>query len=241
MGLFSSIVKGIKNIFKGVKKVVKKVFKGIKKFAKSKLGKVLLTAAAIYVGGGMLGAWNTPTWLGGAGTATSTLGMPAGGITATGAGTGGLTVGAEGGSLLGAAGAMPEIATAALPAATAPTVAAATAPAVAAAPSAFSDAALFGAEGLGGSQVVAPPESTGILNWMQENPALTIAGAQGLSAAVAPDPYDEWRKRQEYLRDRSNIAGVSGDGSGKPIGMGLIRQGQQQDLYTPTYTAPARG
>ena len=56
MGLFSKIIKGIKNIVKGVAKVIKKTVKGVakvvKKVAKSKIFKAVLTAAAIYVTGG---------------------------------------------------------------------------------------------------------------------------------------------------------------------------------------------
>jgi len=56
MGLFSKIIKGIKNIVKGVAKVIKKTVKGVakvvKKVAKSKIFKAVLAAAAIYVTGG---------------------------------------------------------------------------------------------------------------------------------------------------------------------------------------------
>jgi hypothetical protein len=51
-------------LFKGIKKAVKKVFKGIKKIFKkitsSTLGKVLLGAAAIWLGGAAFGLWKTP-------------------------------------------------------------------------------------------------------------------------------------------------------------------------------------
>ena len=56
MGLFSKIIKGIKNIVKGVAKVIKKTVKGVakvvKKVAKSKIFKAILVAAAIYYTGG---------------------------------------------------------------------------------------------------------------------------------------------------------------------------------------------
>ncbi len=76
MGLFSGIAKIGKKLFKGIKKIQKKVF-GIvkkvasklnrlqKKFRKSKLGKALMIAAAIYFGGVSLEMW------GGTGTATT--------------------------------------------------------------------------------------------------------------------------------------------------------------------------
>ena len=70
MGFFSKLWKGIKKgtkkIVSGVKKIAKKVWKGTKKFVK-KYGKYIAAAAAIYVIGGMNGAWETPTWLGGEG------------------------------------------------------------------------------------------------------------------------------------------------------------------------------
>lgn len=68
MGWLSKIVKGVKNVFKGIGKVVGKVWKGVKKFAKSKLGKLLITAALIYAGGAAIGAWGG----GGAGSAAAT-------------------------------------------------------------------------------------------------------------------------------------------------------------------------
>ena len=227
MGFFSSIVKGIKNIFKGVKKVVKKVFKAVKKFAKSGLGKVLLTAAAIYVGGGMLGAWQTPTWLGG--TATSTLGaVPAAAATGTEIATGSTALTADAGLAAAEAASVGMAApgTVAEAASAIPTTMAATAPA------ATESAGLLSTLGEYGGKTV---------DWMAANPALTIAGAKGVTAALAPDPYEEWRKKQEFLRNRSNIAGISGTGEGAPIGMGLISQAENSDLYTPTYTAPQRG
>jgi hypothetical protein len=67
MGLWSSIKSGAKKITKGVTKVfkkvggvVKKVATAVKKFSKSKLGKVLIAAAAIYFGGAALGQWSAP-------------------------------------------------------------------------------------------------------------------------------------------------------------------------------------
>jgi len=47
-------------IISGIGKVVKGVVKAVKKVASSKLGKIALLAGAVYLGGGALGAWNTP-------------------------------------------------------------------------------------------------------------------------------------------------------------------------------------
>lgn len=51
MGLFSGIKKAVKSVFKGVKKIFKSVVKAVSKFADSDLGKLIMTAAAIYTGG----------------------------------------------------------------------------------------------------------------------------------------------------------------------------------------------
>jgi hypothetical protein len=51
--MFSGIGKAIKGVVKGVKKVYKKV-------VESKIGKALLIAATIYLGGAALGAWSSP-------------------------------------------------------------------------------------------------------------------------------------------------------------------------------------
>lgn len=51
MGLFSSIKKAVKGVFKGIKKAFKSVFKAVSKLASSKLGKLIMTVAAIYTGG----------------------------------------------------------------------------------------------------------------------------------------------------------------------------------------------
>ena len=67
----SKIVKGIG---KAVKGIVKGVGKAFKKVWKSKIGRALLVAAAVYVTGGMAGLWSTPLTggaAGGAGLASS--------------------------------------------------------------------------------------------------------------------------------------------------------------------------
>jgi len=51
MGLLKKIKKGIKNVIGGVKKVFKKGLKFVGKIAASKWGKILMTAASIYMGG----------------------------------------------------------------------------------------------------------------------------------------------------------------------------------------------
>jgi hypothetical protein len=62
MGLFSGIKKAVKGVFKGIKKVFGGVMKAYNKFAGSKLGKMVMLAAAIYTGGlaisGGIQAWS---------------------------------------------------------------------------------------------------------------------------------------------------------------------------------------
>jgi hypothetical protein len=53
----SKVIKGIGKAVKGLVKGVKKVFK---KITDSKIGKVILIAAAIYLGGAAFGMWNSP-------------------------------------------------------------------------------------------------------------------------------------------------------------------------------------
>jgi len=52
-GLIKSVGRAVKKVVSGVKKVFKKI-------ASSKIGKVILIAAAIYLGGAALGAWQSP-------------------------------------------------------------------------------------------------------------------------------------------------------------------------------------
>jgi len=235
---WDGIKKGTKNIWKGIKKTTKKVFKKTKeywdKFRKSAVGKVIMVAAAIYFGGVALGAW------GGSG---STAMLAADAAAAT-------TEAAAIGSQAGLAGLAPE----AMSFTAAETAAAASQGAIASQTAAAAELAALGGSagaasipveatsmaGAAGSKAgAAAATEQGLigkgLSWAAANPELTIAGGQALSAAMADDPYDTWRQEQEYLRNKSNVAGIYGDGGGSPIGMGLIRKAQSDDLYTPTY------
>ena len=86
MGILKKIAKatGVSKLFSGVKKVFKSI-------TKSSLGKVLLVAAAIYLGGAYLGAWGGPSWMptaaGAAGAEAA--GAVAGEVAGAGAGTSG--------------------------------------------------------------------------------------------------------------------------------------------------------
>lgn len=95
--------KVVKGIGRAVSKVVKGVVKAVKKFAKSKIGKFLLVAAAVYFGGAAL--------MGGFSGATTAAGTVATGLEGAAAGIGnawtslGTAVSQAGGAITGAEGA----------------------------------------------------------------------------------------------------------------------------------------
>jgi hypothetical protein len=105
-GVFKAIGKAVKGIFKGIKKVFSAVGKAVSKIFGSKLGKILLIAAAIFTGGAALGLWATP-FATAAGTAGAGVGMStAAGMTAGTAGVSTAAAGAfEGLGMIGATGA----------------------------------------------------------------------------------------------------------------------------------------
>ena len=55
-----------------------------------------------------------------------------------------------------------------------------------------------------------------------------------LASAFTPSAAEEQAEIDAERRKRSNISGVSYDGSGQPISLGLIQRAQQ-DLRSPTY------
>lgn len=257
--LWKGIKKGVKKVAKGIKKVAKKVWKGVKKFAKSKIGKIIIAAAAIYITGGMAGAWASPTWLGGsgfaaAGTTTSTLGSGLTMTTATGGGglmpSAAAVTSAEG-LAAGGFGAA-EAASAAIEG-TLATSGAAQMPSLAAVTSDAGQVAGGLPQAVEASQAV--EGSSGLMSqladyggeamqYASDNPLLVQAAGKGLSAAMADDPYELWRKKQEYLNENSvsNIAGINADGTGTRI---RTFGAQQEDIadqqWSPTYAAdPSR-
>jgi hypothetical protein len=104
--VLKGIGKAVKGIFKGIKKVFSAVGKAVSKIFGSKLGKILLVAAAIFTGGAALGLWATP-FATAAGTAGAGVGMnAAAGMTAGTAGVSTAAAGAfEGLGMIGASGA----------------------------------------------------------------------------------------------------------------------------------------
>lgn len=237
MGFFSKvwkgIKKGVKKVFKGVKKVVSKAWKEVKRFAKSDLGKIVIAAAAIYFGGQALNWWGTGASGAGAGTGTA------------------LTQSTVPGSLKGVAISAGDVAamggTEAMIAEQALMTSAQQAGGALAAGEAGKQVVQKGlvdeATKKVGEKVVEEGIKKGAgegfwggvkdygskaLDWMSENPALTLAGGQALTAALAPDPYEEWVKQQEYARNNANRFGIYGDGSGRTVGLGLVSRARNQ-------------
>lgn len=246
----------LKKLFKGVKKIFKGIGKEFKKFAKSSIGKAILIGAAIFIGGGMLGLWGSPTWLGGAGM---------GGAQATAAATEATTVGTLGGTTAGTvapgAAVIPEVAAAAPGAvetgglisqtggfASGGELAAQAAAENAAAGGFASGGNLAAAVegGAGGFGTFTPSFSLpsaaantsllgkvgagvkGVGSWIGANPIPTLLAGNMIQGAMAPDPYEEWLKQEQYRRANANYAGVYGDNrEGPAIVMptaGLISQ-----------------
>lgn len=199
------ITNSAKNVFKGVSKTFKSVVDEGKRFIKSDLGKVVMLAAAVWLGGAALGYWNTGfATIDGAMVATQTAApiVEAGSGTAAtnaaaSAATGGLsgqTVAAApmaGGSGMGAVGggtvatAAPAVDYAA--ANTALTAGGSTAPA--------------------GFMSTAGKAISGAAKWMAANPIPTLVGGQMLSTALTPNQIDiadhERQMRQQEI-DASN-------------------------------------
>jgi hypothetical protein len=216
MGFLSSITKGIKNIFKGVAKVVKKVFKGVKEFASSKLGKVLIGAAAIYFGGAALGAWG-----GGSAAATSTAATQLASTT--------IPTAAAGTAAAGTAATAAELGTLAssgLTGASAGSLA-----------TGMGNLAVTGAGTAANTGLMSQIASgaSAAAKYAAANPAVTLAGGQVASSLFAPSQAQTAEEMEELRRKNSNIAGVGYDGSGSPINLSLSQRAQQGDLRAPTY------
>lgn len=230
MGLFKKFFKGVKKIFKGVGKAFKKV-------AKSKLGKIVLAAAAIYIGGAMLGAWGGPSWLPTLGKAAAPeVASTAQAATAAGEAAGaGMESALSGEALsgIGAAEADAAITSSGLEAAATDSALNAGIADVAA-----QEAAAASANGGLLTQVGSGVAEKGVLGkvgsvakegftWMGDNPIPTLMMGNMVQGFMQPDPYKEFVKQQEWERNNANIAGVYGDGRTGQInlpGAGLITQ-----------------
>ncbi len=234
--IFKSVKKGVSKLWKGIKKVVKKVWK-------SKIGKIVLIAAAIYLGGWALGAWSGPGGaggllggeglLGGSG-ATSTLTTAAPGITPS-VTVGGVTQGASvamaapaiaptgaiGGGPAGTVGGLvPSTAPATPAVATAPSAPVAAAPDYAAL---TRPEAISGGSSSAGAIVRTIQNLGGGLVDFAKTPGGGLVAAMGISgiaggfgAAAEQDAIDEERRRRERNMLVGNIdLGVKP--SGRPL------------------------
>ncbi len=225
MGFLSKIFKPVKKVFKAVGGVFKKVFKAVKKFAKSKLGKVLLTIAAVYFGGAALGFWGPGAAAGGAAASTVPIVQATPAFvaeTAVGAGAAG---GAATGAAAGAAGTFGELVTAAsLQGATTPTATAALGGAV----SAAETTSLF-------SKAVNAAKTTG--TYLTKHPTAAIAGGKFIQSLTSEDQIDAQLRLERARQRRSNIGGLDyRDPYGtNPLRTAIVRQKQSQDLTSRTY------
>ncbi len=211
-GVAKGIGKGLKKLWKGVTKVFKKVWD-------SKIGRVVLIAAAIFVGGAYLGMWQ-PGLFGGGGLGTA---ASAGGQTAAlAAGTQPVAAGAAAAEATGAAakigavaGAAPDYSaiTAAAQqagggaAAVAPGTAAATEAAGTAVASTAPDYAALTAGLSDTKTAVGIVErikglASGVSKFIGKNPELSLMGAAAAAGALSPDPAEQERKFQNRLRQR---------------------------------------
>ena len=218
-GDMSKLVKGIKKAVKGIVKGVKKVFK---KITKSTFGKVLLGAAAIWLGGAAFGLWNTPfKAVNGAFVKSSAGQLAQTGTTQTLEGAAGAAGGAEGLAVgtevsIGEAGkAVVNSAadTAVSSIAAAPTTAGSALQAAqtgAAIPQAASGAiSSLGPEAISLAKTAgATKQATGPLAWLgrqgskianftKENPLAATMLYSGAASALAEDPADAMRRQSE--------------------------------------------
>jgi hypothetical protein len=220
----------VKKIVSAGKSLVKGVKKAFKEVTKSKIGKALLIAATIYVGGGMLGAWNTPfssingilakgggqaaakagestaqSFLAGSGTEAAAVAAPTGftpSVTtaATSTGTGSINLGAMGAQ-------------------------------------AGTNAAVTGGQevakqGMLKSAMAKTGEIAGnTAGWMAKNPVPSFMAMNAITAAMSPDEVDLMREQSKILEEREagererrernlSIAGI--DIGVKPSGKPLV-------------------
>lgn len=212
----SKVAKGIGKAVKGIVKGVKKVFK---KITSSKLGRGLLIAATIYLGGAALGAWQVPSSVPFSGSINNAfIGTGESAATAAvGEGVAGTAVEAA------AAGGAPVVESIGVTASGVPSSSLPTSvlgggvvtPASAAAPVATGEAVAAGSNMtqsivgrlLGGAQKAA--------GWAADNPIPAAMGLNAAAKAFSPDALDlqnEVYKREDDERKRReknmNVAGI---------------------------------
>lgn len=150
---------------------------------------------------------------------------------------GGAALGAWGGGSGAAAGTAGQLASSTIPATTG-TVGGATVsttlPQAAIAGSGAGVGAGAGAASSGGLLSAVGGAAKSALTYAQNNPALTIAGGQLVSALSTPSAAEEYEEMEKARRRGSNIAGVGYGGEGQRIDLGLVRRTQRDDLQKST-------
>ena len=202
--IFKPIRKAIKSVFKGVGKLFKKVWK-------SKIGRALLIAGAVYITGGLAGLWSTPFT---PGAAAATAGAATAGPATTAAALANANAAYAGGAAAGSAAAGAKAATAATAAAKGASVAGA---AGAAAPT-----TILGKVGAaikaGGSKLLSSGKS--LFGWIEAHPvsaaAIGTVGAQVMTGMA---------ERAETKRMNKNLEGYGEIDWGQVLGTGSIGGG----------------
>lgn len=247
----SKLVKGVKKVVKGVGKAVGSILSGVTKVFKSAwdstIGKVVISAAAIYLGGWALGAWGGPGTLFG-GTSASAAGSAASSLTAT---------GLEAAPLAPGAGVLAPTAAAGLPAVAAATSSLVPEAAALTATGLETAAPLAAGAGVmapGASVAAATPSLTGaakvfadiksllvgqpgaaktggLVGLLSEHPVLGLAGMQGIAAMTQKTP-DE--VQYEIEKNRAAVANQSW--AVRPIPLPIAQKGPLVRMDgTPVY------
>lgn len=246
---FGSFVSGIgnsvKNVFSGIGKTFQSVVDEGKRFMKSDLGKVVMIAAAIWLGGAALGYWSSgfstidgalvATQAASAATpAAAAAGEAGAGTVAADSAAASATGGLSGGSAAsgGAGAAVPAGATAGIGAG---------APA-AAAPVNYeaAHAALTQGPAAGGFMSSAGTAISGAAKWMAANPIPTLVGGQMLSNALSPNQLDVNQQQNQFRIDEENRRLAQVDAANKRLaGVGSVPTYSYSGAPLPPPTTPA--
>lgn len=221
-GLVKGVVKAVKGIFRGVKKIFKKI-------TSSTIGKVLLAAVAIYLGGAAFGMWESPfasingAFVSEAATATvgASTGLEAGAV----AGELGLGEAAATGASMGLSptAAAAEMGLAEVAATGAPMGLPATTASSTMLPSALTTG---GGGATGGNLLSRLGRGAGKLGkWAGKNPLPAAIGLSAIASGLSPDEEDimELYEKQRQKRIQEAYAGVGNINLGvQPRDMGQM-------------------
>ena len=212
MSMFSGIGKAFKSVFKGVKKVFKTVVSGVKSFIRSDAGKIILIAAAVWLGGATMGYWNSgfssidgalaSTQGAGAASASDALSAPAAQEAMAG-GAGSVATENAASTATGGISGAPAY-TSQFTAAPPGTMAAIGGGAPAAvAPTDWAPDAVSMTQPSDGSGFMhtAGKAVTGAAKWMAANPVPTLVGGQMLASAFSPNQLDANEQQNQFKID----------------------------------------